>query len=421
MSPGARRIGFVSTRFEGTDGVSLETRKWAEILEGLGHACFYFAGESDRPPEHSSVVPEAAFSHPAILAITAQAFHDRVRSEALTAEIMQLGDLLKKAIARFVDSFGIELLIAENALTIPMNIPLGLALTEYIAETNIPVIAHHHDFYWERDRFLVNCVDDMLNTAFPPRLKSITHAVINSVAGMQLGLRTGVSVRVVPNVMDFANPPPPPRATREVVRGELGVGPDERLVLQPTRVVQRKGIEHAIELVRRLDEPARMVVSHSLDDEGGGYVRRIREYAGLLGVGVVFAGDRIRQEAGHRPGDGRLLALGDVYRAADLVTYPSTIEGFGNALVEAIYYRRPVVVNRYSIYSLDIRPKGFEMIEFDGYVTDETIAEAKAVMRDPERAAAMTDVNFDLGARYFSYQQAETQLHAMVREALGES
>ena len=27
-----RNIGFVSTRFAGTDGVSLETKKWAEVL-----------------------------------------------------------------------------------------------------------------------------------------------------------------------------------------------------------------------------------------------------------------------------------------------------------------------------------------------------------------------------------------------------
>jgi hypothetical protein len=36
-----------------------------------------------------------------------------------------------------------------------LNIPLGLALTELIAETDIPVIGHHHDFFWERKRFLV--------------------------------------------------------------------------------------------------------------------------------------------------------------------------------------------------------------------------------------------------------------------------
>ncbi len=34
------RIGFISTRLEGTDGVSLETEKWAIILERAGHNVF---------------------------------------------------------------------------------------------------------------------------------------------------------------------------------------------------------------------------------------------------------------------------------------------------------------------------------------------------------------------------------------------
>ncbi len=64
-------------------------------------------------------------------------------------------------------------MIVENALTIPINLPLGLALTEFIAETGYPVIAHHHDFYWERQRFLNNSVNDYLAAAFPPNLPSI--------------------------------------------------------------------------------------------------------------------------------------------------------------------------------------------------------------------------------------------------------
>ena len=59
-------IGFVSFRFEGTDGVSLETDKWALILEEMGHRCFYFSGLSDRPENSSMVVPEAYFRHPEI-------------------------------------------------------------------------------------------------------------------------------------------------------------------------------------------------------------------------------------------------------------------------------------------------------------------------------------------------------------------
>ena len=62
MTP-SRRIGFISTRFAGTDGVSLETAKWAAVLERMGHECFYFCGECDRPKEKSYVVPEAFYRH----------------------------------------------------------------------------------------------------------------------------------------------------------------------------------------------------------------------------------------------------------------------------------------------------------------------------------------------------------------------
>ena len=63
-----------------------------------------------------------------------------------------------------------------------MNVPLGLALTNFIVETGIPTIAHHHDFYWERDRFAVNAIGDFLGTAFPPTLPTIQHVTINSFA-----------------------------------------------------------------------------------------------------------------------------------------------------------------------------------------------------------------------------------------------
>ena len=35
-------------------------------------------------------------------------------------------------------------------MTIPVHVPLGLAMTEVIAETSMRTIAHHHDFAWER-------------------------------------------------------------------------------------------------------------------------------------------------------------------------------------------------------------------------------------------------------------------------------
>jgi glycosyltransferase involved in cell wall biosynthesis len=36
------------------------------------------------------------------------------------------------------------------------------------------------------------------------------------------------------------------------------------------------------------------------------------------------------------------------------VTYLSGYEGFGNAFIEAIYFKKPIIVNRYSIFVEDI-------------------------------------------------------------------
>ncbi|MCC6905793.1 MAG: glycosyltransferase family 1 protein, partial [Anaerolineae bacterium] len=269
-------IGFVSTRFSGTDGVSLEAEKWAGELEEMGHTCFYFSGESDRPAERSHVAPEAFFQHPAIAAINDIAFEEPwgrqdllellntsiqgaynenfsqyIRPPRVTKRIRELADHLKQGLYAFVQAFEIELFVIENALTIPMNIPLGLAITEVIAETGMPTIAHHHDFYWERQRYLVNCVTDYLKACFPPTLPSIQHVVISSWAARQLSLNAGVSATVIPNVMDFDHPPETPDGYLAPLRADLGLSEDELLILQPTRVVQRKGLEHAIELVKR--------------------------------------------------------------------------------------------------------------------------------------------------------------------------
>jgi glycosyltransferase involved in cell wall biosynthesis len=322
---------------------------------------------------------------------------------------------LKDHLYEFIKKFDIDLIIPQNALTIPMNIPLGIALTEFIAETSIQTIAHHHDFYWERDRFMVNAVSDYLRMAFPPVLPTIEHVVINSVADTQLGLRTGISSHVMPNVMDFDNPPPPADEYTFDVRKALGIEDDELLVLQPTRVVQRKGIEHAIELVHRLGRKAKLVVSHASGDEGYDYEQRLIEYSKLMQVNTFFVDDIINEQRGTTADGRKIYTLEDVYPYADLVTYPSTFEGFGNAFLETLYFKKPIVVNNYSIYIKDIQPKGFKVIEIDGYVTDKAVEQTRQVLGNPELCQQMVDHNYELAKKYFSYSVLHQNLkHYMI-------
>jgi glycosyltransferase involved in cell wall biosynthesis len=366
------------------------------------------------------IVQEAHFKHPEVTEAYVIAFSARARPPETTRLIHRLKDHLKDELYAFVRDFGIDLLLVENALAIPLNIPLGLALTEFIAETGFPTIAHHHDFFWERSRFLVNCVWDYLNMAFPPHLPSIRHVVINSSGSNQLGLRTGISSTIIPNVMDFDHRPDPPGEYAETLREDLGLAPGEYLFLQPTRVVQRKGIENAIELIERLSVKARLVVSHASGDEGPSYEQRLHRFADLLGVRVNFVSDIIGEQRGRTADGHKVYALADAYAHADLVTYPSTLEGFGNAFLEAIYYRRPLLVNNYSIFAIDIKPLGFRVIEFDGYITDDTVREVEHLLQDPELAAEITELNYQLGRRHYSLAVLERRLQTLVLGCFGE-
>lgn len=411
-----QNIGFVSTRLAGTDGVSLEASKWANIFEQEGFTCFYFAGECDRAPERSYIVPEAHFKHPNIREIHRNCFGVPKRSDYMSRKIHELRLKLKKHLYKFIKQFKIDFLVTENCLTIPLNIPFGLAITELISETDTPTIAHHHDFFWERQNFMTNAVWEYLNMSFPPNLPQIRHVVINSSASNQLSLRRGVSSIIIPNVMDFDNLPEPIDDYASDVRKALGVEDDQLLILQPTRVVRRKRIELAIELVHKLGKKAKFVISHASDDEGYGYERRVKEYADMLGVDTIFVSEIISEKRGYTESGKKIYTLNDIYPHADFVTYPSDFEGFGNAFLEAIYFRKPIVVNTYSIYSIDIRPRGFSAIEIDGYITDKSVNQVNKVLEDAELRKKIVDHNYEIARTCYSYSVLHKQLKTLLLE-----
>jgi len=262
-------------------------------------------------------------------------------------------------------------------------------------------------------------VGDYLAAAFPPTLPSIRHVVINSIQAQQIASRYGVTSRVIPNVMDFDSPPPESDAYTQTVRSDFGIDSREYFFLQPTRVIQRKGIEHAVELVRRLGLPAKLVISHASGDEGTDYEQRVREYAHLLDVTVRFESDLVQDNRGLTSDGRKIYTLGDIYPHADLVTYPSSIEGFGNAFLEAVYYRRLILVNNYSIYEVDIKPKGFHTVWFNGFISDATLQKVRHMLQHPEEAEAWAEENYQLGKRYFSYTVLQRRLEAVLADCLG--
>lgn len=416
-----RRIGFIATRFHGTDGVTLEAKKWAHILREQGHQCYWMSGLSDTPPDSTHEAPLAYFRHPSVAPLHQKLFGVTTRSRAVTNEIHALKEQLKDEIYRFIEKFQPEVLIPQNILAIPVHVPLGLAMTEVIAETGLPTIAHHHDFSWERERFTLNAINDYLSAAFPPALPHMEHVVINSMAQKELARRFGLSSVTIPNVIEFESPPPPVDAYASDVRREIGLTEDDLFILQPTRVVARKGIEHAIELVRRLKDPrAKLVISHPGGDEGDEYLNLLKERIADAGIDVRFIAERVGDRRGTNASGQKIYTLFDLYPHCDLVTYPSHYEGFGNAFLEAIYFRKPVVVNAYAVYARDIDPLGFQTIEIPQLISNQVVEQTREILRNKPLREEWADTNYKLGLRYFSHTVARRKLAARMANLFGE-
>jgi glycosyltransferase involved in cell wall biosynthesis len=359
------------------------------------------------------LVPEMYFHTEEADWIVEHAYGTSEAHPELRPTIARFAAFFEDRLSDFCDQFGIDLLVPENALTIPIQISLGIALTNLIEKTGIPTIAHHHDFYWERDVYQVNCIPDILARCFPPNLPSIRHTVINSLAQRDLETQFGLDSVVVPNVFDFEVAAPGIDDYNADLREVIGLEDSDILILQPTRIIRRKGIELAIELLGRLgDSRCKFVLSHASDVDPV-YLDELRALADQWGVDMRVPYDHIDSIRTVRDGR-RIYSLWDVYPHADLVTYPSLYEGFGNALIEAIYFRLPVLVNRYPIYVADIGPLGFDFCEIDGSVTDEAVECVSQLLNDPDRGPQMVDTNYRLAAKHFSYQVVQDRLEPLI-------
>ena len=419
------RVGYVSFRLAGSDGVSLETAKLTQILSRIGYTNYYFAGELDPPGEvpglieasieDSFLVPEAHFSHPEAIWITDHAFGTEDRQSEFDQRLRTLSGVIKKALLGFIKKFNIDILVPQNILAIPMNLALSLAVFEVIRTTGIPTIAHHHDFYWEREYYRKNCVGDLLNQIFPPNLPNVRHMVINNMAQKKLSAM-GLESVVMPNVLDFDTQPPGIDEYNQDLRNEIGLTDEDLFFLQPTRVVPRKGIELSIELIQKLKDPRiKLVITHGAEYNSIHYLEEICALAARAHVPLVYLPARFQPIRQDGIGIHKVYSLWDAYIHADFVTYPSLYEGFGNALLEAIYFKKPLLVNRYQVFQDDIEPAGIKAVLMNGAITDTVLAEVKNLLNDPDKIEQFADANVQIAKDNFSYQVAASQLSQILQ------
>lgn len=350
----------ISFRLGLSDGVSVVARAWADSLTKLGWDTVTVAG--DGPVDR--LVPG--------LAIGAEHPPDRAEVDVALADA--------------------DIVLVENLLSIPMNLPASRVVAEAIRGR--VAVLHHHDPPWQRARFAEI-------TELPPDDPSWHHVTINELTRQEFRQR-GIQATTIYNGFE-PHPTPGDRAT---TRAGLGLTDDDILVAHPVRAIPRKNVPGAIALTEHLGGvywlpgPAEEDYEAELDEH------LARAKCPVLRHGV--------QERG--------LSMTDLYAAADVVAFPSTWEGFGNPPIEAAMLGRPVVVGRYPVAE-ELRSLGFAWYDPD---QPEAVAAGLADPDDPTAGPGggrslnqAVDLNREIARRELSTERMTADIEALFATVAG--
>ncbi len=446
------KIALCHFRVGETDGVSLEMEKWKKVLKHAGHEVFLVAGSTGTAT--GATIPELFYKNKENLKFNTNAYNkltDFSSEKEFEASILEYAKKLEINLIEYIRQNEIDMLIPNNIWSLGWNLPAAIGVYNAVKKLKIKCIAHHHDFYWERKEYshpTCKFIKDILNKYMPPSDKLIKHAVINSIAQKELKNKRNIEANVIPNVFGFNSPPWGVDSYNRNFRKEIGVHDNDIVILQATRITERKAIELAIDLVGKLTEEKNLKKLHKhklydkrvftkkdkivlvlagLPEAKSGYTTKLKNRAAKKNVNLLFVNDII-EEARCKLKGKKCYSLWDAYVHADLVTYPSIIEGWGNQFLEAVFAKKPIVVFEYPVYKTDIKDSGFHTISLgDSYTyrknglikIDENILEFAAdlalkTLIDQKKTNKNIQDNFMIGKEYYSHETLENLLSGIV-------
>lgn len=419
-----------------TDGVSLEITAWKEILESKGVEVKLCSGVYGKGADYKVKHFENQLD-PAIYTLDEEAFggFKKYKRKYFENKYKRIQNYLEKEFEKVIKKAKPDRIVLSNIFSVGENLPAAGALTKALDKYQIPTMFVGHDFYWENGRYKrpsCKLVKEELEEYFPPKRGYIKYFTINSIAKEKLYLKKGIKAKLMPDTLDFEKKVEVTPLYKRLLK-KSGVLRGDIVVLQATRIIRRKNIEIAVDYcaalqkkLRKLQYPVRLYDGRLFDPainkvvflvpgysekRDKKYNKIVTTYARKQKVNLIALNGEF-----HKRGNGQLSLL-KMYTLADVVTYPSVYEGFGNQFLEAVFSKKPVVEFEYPVFKKDIKPKGFKTVSLgdkvsykkDGLahirnsVMEAACVKSISILTDENTYLRMVNMNFFLGARYYSY------------------
>ncbi|MDT7782683.1 MAG: hypothetical protein QOF58_1102 [Pseudonocardiales bacterium] len=192
------------------------------------------------------------------------------------------------------------------------------------------------------------------------------------------------------------------------VRARYGIAPDEKLVVNSGRLKPRKGQLALLRAFAAQDDPsARLLIV-------GGVSSASLEHAALLESEIDQLGLRSRVRIDREVTYQQIPA---VLAAADVVAQPSTSEGLGLALIEAMAMGRPVIATNIPGFDEILTADGLALVVEPDDV-DGLAAALRTMLADPGARARLAAAGHQHAVEHFSRKKMLEHTEAALLEVV---
>ncbi len=418
-----KKFALIHYRASETDGVSLEMEKWQEVINNSGNKCIIIAGKGG--DFNNSILD---FRHRDITGFTKNCFSRlSIPQKKLKENFEKLTARCEKTLRGFLEKEKPDVLIINNVFSLPINIPFAVALYN-LSKTmkHISFWGFHHDFFWERTYNPTNAfAGELVKKYYPPK-NLAGHLVINSIASRELKKRKNLKSNPVDNYFDFSQIN---SSTPFGLKKKLNIKRNSIVFLHATRIVERKGIEFALDFIneftrrkkefegkilyngKTVNKNTEIVLVFPGLIEDRAYYKKIKAYAKQLGIKTIFCENLCEASK-----IGNSYSLWDFYKICDAVTYTSLLEGWGNQLIEAIAFKKPVIIFEYPVYKKDIKKFGFDLLSLGGSCRtaqkniNKNASRLYDILINKKKYERITEKNFNIAYKKLSLAALEKRI-----------
>ncbi|MFC1740912.1 glycosyltransferase [Nanoarchaeota archaeon] len=402
-----KNLAVIASRLKCVDAISIEAEKWIDKYIKLGYNVHLITGKFGEPTDTPNLaLPEIDYKHPEVRGVKRIMFSSKLDKQGRKAVEILLNNLVKRIkgpLKNYLVQNKIQILNIEDALISPKNFPLSIALTEIVKELNMPTISRYHYVPWDAPYFSKFNNFPKLTSKMPPDLKNIVHITSTASAKQKLAEHRKIQSKIIPNTIDMDKLHTHDDYNKDF-RRSLGIRDDQLIFLQPTRVKRNKFVERSIKLVAEINDIMKkdnvLILTGAPVYSRGNYFEEVVKKMNKQNVQIIFANDRIFIGRHQNP-EQKFYSIHDAYLHADMVLYPNASDAFGNPVIEAAAYRKPLVVDSFPNLK-EFRDKGFRFITMNQKVDAELVSDAYEVIMDKEKTKEMTDNNFELFSKHYS-------------------